>query len=72
MAKAIGRMNGAIFIRMACRLALLKFRREKQKMQLFFGAARIALIDKLVNLARSWEKDPELILKGDGYHYDGY
>jgi hypothetical protein len=29
-------------------------------------------IDKLVRLARSWEKAPELILKGDEYQYDGY
>ena len=28
--------------------------------------------DKLVKLARSWQNAPELILKGDGYHYDGY
>lgn len=29
-------------------------------------------VDKLVRLARSWQNAPELILKGDGYHYDGY
>jgi hypothetical protein len=29
-------------------------------------------VDKLVKLARSWQCAPELILKGDGYHYDGY
>ncbi|MHC4325377.1 MAG: hypothetical protein ACYSUX_14025, partial [Planctomycetota bacterium] len=29
-------------------------------------------VDKLVKLARSWQYAPELILKGDGYHYDGY
>ena len=29
-------------------------------------------VDKLVKLARSWQNAPELILKGDGYHYDGY
>jgi hypothetical protein len=29
-------------------------------------------VDKLVKLARSWQNAPELILKGDGCHYDGY
>ncbi|MHC4456891.1 MAG: hypothetical protein ACYS0I_07325 [Planctomycetota bacterium] len=29
-------------------------------------------VDKLVKLARSWQYAPELILEGDGYHYDGY
>jgi len=29
-------------------------------------------VDKLVKLAKSWQYTPELILKGDGYHYDGY
>jgi hypothetical protein len=29
-------------------------------------------IAKLVTLAKSWERAPELTLEGDGYHYDGY
>jgi hypothetical protein len=29
-------------------------------------------IDKLVNLARSWERAPQLIMESDGYSYDGY
>jgi hypothetical protein len=29
-------------------------------------------VDKLVRLARSWQYAPELILKSEGYHYDGY
>ena len=29
-------------------------------------------VDKLVRLARSWQNAPELILKGNGYRYDGY
>jgi hypothetical protein len=29
-------------------------------------------VDKLIRLARSWQDAPELILKSDGYHYDGY
>jgi hypothetical protein len=29
-------------------------------------------VDKLVKLARSWQYAPELILKNDGYRYDGY
>ena len=29
-------------------------------------------VDKLVSLARSWQNAPELTLKSDGYHYDGY
>ncbi|MHC4214562.1 MAG: hypothetical protein ACYSWP_14460 [Planctomycetota bacterium] len=29
-------------------------------------------VDKLVNLARSWEDAPQLFLKSDGYRYDGY
>ena len=29
-------------------------------------------VDKLVRLARSWQNAPELILKNNGYHYDGY
>jgi len=29
-------------------------------------------VDKLIKLARSWQYAPELILEGDGYHYNGY
>jgi hypothetical protein len=29
-------------------------------------------VDKLVRLAKSWQNAPELILKSDGYQYDGY
>jgi len=29
-------------------------------------------VDKLVNLARNWEFAPELLLKSDGYVYEGY
>ena len=29
-------------------------------------------VDKLVALAKSWERAPECVLKSDGYHYDGY
>ena len=29
-------------------------------------------VDKLVRLARSWQNAPELILKSDGYQYNGY
>ena len=29
-------------------------------------------VDKLVRLARSWQYAPGLILKSDGYRYDGY
>jgi hypothetical protein len=29
-------------------------------------------IDRLVNLARSWERAPQLIMQCDGYSYEGY
>jgi hypothetical protein len=29
-------------------------------------------VDKLVNLAKNWQNAPELILKSDGYKYEGY
>jgi hypothetical protein len=29
-------------------------------------------VDKLVRLAGSWQNAPELIIRGDGYRYDGY